>query len=53
MEEKAMILGEETVRHYLRVEDVIDIVEKTWRWYGEGKVIMGLIEGARKSIYGI
>ncbi|MEA4965246.1 MAG: ornithine cyclodeaminase family protein [Oscillospiraceae bacterium] len=40
MEEKAMILGEETVRHYLRVEDVIDIVEKTWRWYGEGKVIM-------------
>lgn len=40
MEEKALILGEETVKKYLRVEDVIDIVEKTWKWYGEGKVIM-------------
>ncbi len=40
MEQKALIIGEETVRKYLTPEDVIDIVEKTWRWYGEGKVIM-------------
>lgn len=40
MEQKALIIGEETVRKYLTVEDVIDICEKTWRWYGEGKVVM-------------
>ena len=40
MEQKALIIGEETVRKYLTPDDVIDICEKTWRWYGEGKVIM-------------
>ena len=40
MEQKALIIGEETVRKYLSAEDVIDICEKTWRWYGEGKVVM-------------
>ena len=40
MEQKAMIIGEETVRKYLSAEDVIDICEKTWRWYGEGNVVM-------------
>ena len=40
IEQKAMIIGEETVRKYLSAEDVIDCVEKTWRWYGEGKVVM-------------
>ena len=40
MEQKAFIIGEETVRKYLTAEDVIDICEKTWRWYGEGKVVM-------------
>ena len=40
MEQKALIIGEETVKKYLSPEDVIDICEKTWRWYGEGKVIM-------------
>ena len=40
MEQKALIIGEETVRKYLTAEDVIDICEKTWRWYGEGKVVM-------------
>ena len=28
MEQKALIIGEETVRKYLCVEDVIDICEK-------------------------
>ena len=40
MDQKAMIIGEETVRKFLSAEDVIDICEKTWRWYGEGKVVM-------------
>ena len=40
MEQKAYIIGEETVRKFLTIDDVIDICEKTWRWYGEGKVVM-------------
>jgi len=40
MEQKALIIGEETVKKYLRAEDVIDICEKTWRWYGQGQVVM-------------
>ena len=40
IEQKAMIIGEETVKKYLSIEDVIDCVEKTWRWYGEDKVVM-------------
>lgn len=40
MEQKALIIGEETVRKYLSIDDVIDVCEKTWRWYGEGKVVM-------------
>lgn len=40
MEQKALIIGEETVKKYLSAEDVLDICEKTWRWYGEGKVVM-------------
>lgn len=40
MEQKAFVIGEETAKKYLTPEDVIDCVEKTWRWYGEGKVIM-------------
>lgn len=35
-----MIIGEETVKKYLTAEDVIEICEKTWRWYGEGNVVM-------------
>lgn len=40
MEHKTLIIGEETVKKYLTVDDVIEICEKTWRWYGEGKVVM-------------
>lgn len=40
MEQKALIIGEETVKKHLRAEDVIDICEKTWRWYGQGQVVM-------------
>ncbi|MBO4299162.1 MAG: ornithine cyclodeaminase family protein [Clostridia bacterium] len=40
MDTRTMVIGEETVRRYLSVEDAIECVEKTWRWYGEGKVVM-------------
>lgn len=40
MEQKAYIIGEETVRKHLTIEDVMDVCEKTWKWYGEGKVVM-------------
>ena len=40
MDTRTMVIGEETVRRYLTVEDAIGCVEKTWRWYGEGKVVM-------------
>ncbi len=40
MDTRTMVIGEETVRRYLNVEDAIGCVERTWRWYGEGKVVM-------------
>ena len=40
MEQKALVISDKIVRKYLTVEDVIEICEKTWRWYGEGKVVM-------------
>ncbi len=40
IEQMAKIIGEETVKRHLSVDDVIDCVEKTWKWYGEGKVVM-------------
>jgi hypothetical protein len=40
MAEKVMYIGESTVPKFLTVEDVIRRVEDTWRWHGEGTVIM-------------
>ncbi|MCQ2420018.1 MAG: ornithine cyclodeaminase family protein [Clostridia bacterium] len=40
MDHTAYIITEETVKRYLTPEDVIKCVEDTWRWYGEGKVVM-------------
>ena len=40
MDHKAYIISEAQVKRHLTPEDVIDCVEKTWRWYGEGNVIM-------------
>jgi len=40
LSQNAMVIGEETVQRLLTAEDVIDCVEKTWRWYGEGRVVM-------------
>ena len=40
MDPKTRIIDEAIVKQLITPEDVIDIVEKTWRWYGEGNVIM-------------
>ena len=40
MERKSYIITEEQVKHFLTPEDVIRCVEQTWKWYGEGKVVM-------------
>ncbi len=40
MEEKTLIITDAMVRHYLTTDDVIRRVEDTWRWYGEGRVVM-------------
>lgn len=40
MENKSLLVNEETVKKYLSVEDVIACVEETWKWYGEGKIVM-------------
>ena len=40
VEQKALVVGEETVKRFLSPQDVIDCVEKTWKWYGEGTVVM-------------
>ncbi len=40
MVQNALIVGEETVKKHLTIDDVIDVCEKTWRWYGEGNVVM-------------
>lgn len=36
----AFIIGEEEVKSVLSLDDVIRCCEDTWRWYGEGNVVM-------------
>ena len=38
--EEALLLTNSDVQKYLSVEDVIEIVENTWKWFGEDKIIM-------------
>lgn len=38
--EEALVITNSTVQKYVSVEDVIDIVAKTWTWFGEDKIIM-------------
>ena len=40
MERKTLLVSDELVRKVLTPEDAIDIVEKTWRWYAQGQVVM-------------
>ncbi len=37
---KTLLVSDELVRKVLTPKDAIDVVEKTWRWYAEGKVVM-------------
>ena len=36
----ALVIGEEEVKSVLSIEDVIRVCEDTWKWYGEGNVVM-------------
>ena len=40
MQEKVKIISEKLVKEAVTIDEVIEQVENTWRWYGEGKVIM-------------
>jgi len=40
VDRNALIIGEEEVKSVLSIEDVIKCCEDTWRWYGEGNVVM-------------
>ncbi len=40
MKENVKLISEKLVQEVLTVEDVIEQVENTWKWFGEGKVIM-------------
>lgn len=40
MSGKSAIITNEMVKRYVAIEDVIECVENTWRWYGEKKVVM-------------
>lgn len=40
MSNETVIITNELVKKYAAIEDVIEMVENTWRWQGEGKVVM-------------
>ena len=40
MQELVKVIGETIVQENVTIEEVIEQVENTWKWYGEGKVIM-------------
>jgi ornithine cyclodeaminase/alanine dehydrogenase len=40
MEGTTLIITDSMVRKHLSIDDVIARVEDTWRWYGEGRIIM-------------
>lgn len=40
MNDKTVIITNEMVKKYVSIDDVIESVENTWKWYGEGKVVM-------------
>ena len=40
MKEMVKIISDSLVQENITIEEVITQVENTWRWYGEGKVIM-------------
>lgn len=37
---KVALINASTVEKYIKTEDVIEQVENTWRWYGEGTIVM-------------
>lgn len=39
-EEKSLLIGNETVQKYMDIDGAIDIIAKTWEWFGDDKIIM-------------
>lgn len=40
MDKKTVIITNEMVKKYVSIDDVIEGVENTWKWYGEGNIVM-------------
>jgi len=40
MEQKTLLITDSMVRKHLSIDDVIRRIEETWRWYGEGRIVM-------------
>lgn len=40
MEAKTVIITNEMVKKHVTLEDVIEMAENTWKWQGEGRVVM-------------
>ena len=40
MERKTLLVTDSMVKKHLSIDDVIRRVEETWRWYGEGRIVM-------------
>ena len=40
MSDQAYVMTNSQVKRHLTSMDVIEIVEQTWKWYGEGRIIM-------------
>ena len=38
--EKTLIITNSQVQQHVTIEDAIETVESTWRWHGEGKIVM-------------
>ena len=37
---ESLVITNKTVQKYVSLEDVIDCVEKSWKWYGEKQIVM-------------
>jgi alanine dehydrogenase len=40
MERSTLLITDSMVRRHLSIDDVIRRVEETWRWFGEGRIVM-------------
>ena len=50
---KTLIISNSQVQLHVTIEDAIETVESTWRWHGEGKVVMPSKITTDMSILGV